>query len=76
MSLGPTLQLQAGEREHVDEPAGGAGDVASEQKSVDLVVSGRAGVSEVVLAHLEQQRQQVIARQSSDCIPVLPRPST
>jgi len=52
VSLGPVLQTSAGEREHVDQPAGAAGDVAGAEEIVDFAVAVWPGVSEVVLADL------------------------
>ncbi len=43
-----------GERKHVDQPVGAAGDVVAAEKGIDLVVAVRADVSEAVLADLEQ----------------------
>lgn len=54
--LGPTLQTSASQREHVDQPAGTAGDVPGAEEIVDVVVSVRSGVSEVVFTDLEQER--------------------
>ena len=42
VSLGPTLQTSAGEREHVDQPARSAGDVVCLSDSVELAATGRA----------------------------------
>jgi hypothetical protein len=49
--------VEAGEAEHVDEPAGSAGDAVLEQDWMDLAASHGAGSSEEVLADLEQSSQ-------------------
>jgi hypothetical protein len=50
------LKPSAGEREHVDQPAWTAGDAPGAKEDVDLAVADRAGMSEVGLADLKQQR--------------------
>ena len=54
--FGGGAQASAGKREHVDQPARPAGDVAGEEKCVDFAWDGCAGVGEEVFADFEQQR--------------------
>jgi hypothetical protein len=51
------LQAKLGEAEHVDQPAGSAGDASLKEQPVDLFVGRRAGVAEEVLADLEKQSE-------------------
>jgi hypothetical protein len=53
VSLGPTLQALAGEREHVDQPAGAAGDVQGAKKGRRLRVGRPAGLG-LIDGKLEQ----------------------
>jgi len=41
------LEAQSGEREHVDQPAGAAGDIVGAQNCIEFAVDGRAGAAEV-----------------------------
>jgi hypothetical protein len=44
--VGGGCQAQSGERQHVDQPAGAAGDVVGAQERVEAVTGGWAGAGE------------------------------
>jgi hypothetical protein len=58
-AAGRGLHAAAREREHVDQPAGAAGDVAGAHEGVELVADGWAGAGEELLADSEDRRQQI-----------------
>jgi hypothetical protein len=54
------MQVQAGEGEHVDQPAGAAGDAVGAKDCVEFLAAVQGGVGEEVLTDLEQQSQRVV----------------
>ncbi|WP_165818372.1 hypothetical protein [Frankia canadensis] len=50
------LQAEPGEREHVDQPARDAADVAGAEDGVEFAVNGWVGVGEEVFADAEDRR--------------------
>jgi hypothetical protein len=46
VGIGGGLQAQSGEREHVDQPTGAAGDTVDAQNCIEFAVDSRAGAAE------------------------------